>query len=233
MIAAGLVDAGAKVYIASRKLDVCRATAAELSPSGQCIALEANLSTEAGCLALADELRAAEPALHILVNNSGATWGAPLEEFPDSAWDRSFDLNVRAVFNLTRALLPALRAAGTHDDPARVVNIGSIDGLHVPTLETYAYSSSKAAVHHLTRVMARRLGPDHITVNAVAPGPFQSHMMRATLEASGDLLAAAAPMRRIGRPDDMAGVAIYLTSRAGAYVTGAVLPVDGGLVTTV
>jgi NAD(P)-dependent dehydrogenase (short-subunit alcohol dehydrogenase family) len=232
MIAAGLVDAGAKVYIASRKREVCEATAAELSARGTCIALAADLSSEEGCVALADAVLAAEPRLHVLVNNSGATWGAPLEEFPDAAWDRSFDLNVRAVFNLTRALLPALRAAGTADDPARVVNIGSIDGLHVPLLETYAYGSSKAALHHLTRVLARRLGPEHITVNAVAPGPFASHMMKATLEASGDALAASSPLGRIGRDDDMAGVAIYLASRAGAYVTGAVVPVDGGIVTT-
>jgi NAD(P)-dependent dehydrogenase (short-subunit alcohol dehydrogenase family) len=233
MLAAGLLGAGARVYLASRKLDVCRATAEELSAIGPCVALEADLSSEAGCLALAEQVRAAEPALHVLVNNSGATWGAPLEEFPDHAWDRSFDLNVRAVFNLTRALLPELRAAGTHDDPARVINVGSVDGLHVPNLETYAYSASKAALHHLTRVLAKRLGPEHVTVNAIAPGPFESHMMRATLAAVGDQLAASAPMRRIGRPDDMAGVAIYLAGRAGAYVTGAVLPVDGGLVTTV
>jgi NAD(P)-dependent dehydrogenase (short-subunit alcohol dehydrogenase family) len=233
MIAAGLVAAGATVYLASRKVDVCEATAAELSSAGTCVALGADLSSEAGCRALAEQIRTREPALHVLVNNSGATWGAPLEEFPDNAWDRSFDLNVRAVFNLTRALLPQLRAAGSHDDPARVINLGSVDGLHVPSLENYAYSASKAALHHLTRVLARRLGPEHITVNAVAPGPFESHMMRATLAAAGDQIAARTPLRRIGRPDDMAGVAIYLASRAGAYVTGAVLPVDGGLVTTV
>jgi NAD(P)-dependent dehydrogenase (short-subunit alcohol dehydrogenase family) len=232
MIAAGLVDAGAKVYIASRKREVCDATAAELSARGTCIALAADLSSEAGCLALAGEVLAAESALHVLVNNSGATWGAPLEEFPDAAWDRSFDLNVRGVFNLTRALLPALRAAGTADDPARVINIGSIDGLHVPVLETYAYGASKAALHHLTRVLARRLGPDHVTVNAIAPGPFESHMMKATLEAAGDQLAASSPLGRIGRPDDMAGAAIFLASRAGAYLTGAVIPVDGGIATT-
>jgi NAD(P)-dependent dehydrogenase (short-subunit alcohol dehydrogenase family) len=232
MIAEGFVDAGATVYIASRKLDVCEAAAAELSARGTCVALQAELSTETGCLALAAQLRDVEPALHVLVNNSGATWGAPLEEYPDAAWDRSFDLNVRAVFNLTRALLPELRAAATPDDPARVINVGSIDGLHVPALETYAYGASKAAVHHLTKVLARRLGGDRVTVNAIAPGPFQSRMMRATLEAAGDELAAASPLGRIGRPDDMAGVAVYLASRAGAYVTGAVIPVDGGIATT-
>jgi NAD(P)-dependent dehydrogenase (short-subunit alcohol dehydrogenase family) len=233
MIAEGLLAAGATVHIASRKLDVCRATAAELSAIGPCHAHQADLSTEAGCLALAGELRAATSVLHVLVNNSGAVWGAPLEEFPDAAWDRSLDLNVRAVFNLTRALLPELRAAGTAEDPARVINLGSIDGLHVPLLETYAYAASKAAVHHLTRVLAKRLGPEHIAVNAIAPGPFETRMMRATLEVAGDEMAAAAPLQRIGRPDDMAGAAVYLASRAGAYVTGAVLPVDGGIATTV
>lgn len=232
MIAEGLVRAGARVYIASRKLDVCEATAAELSRHGTCVALQADLSSEAGCRTLADAVREREPALHVLVNNSGATWGAPLDEFPDAAWDRSFDLNVRAVFTLTRALLPALRAAATADDPARVINIGSVDGLRVPLLETYAYSASKAAVHHLTRVLAGRFAGEHITVNAIAPGPFESHMMRATLATYGDELAASIPLRRIGRPDDIAGTVIYLSSRAGAYVNGVVLPVDGGIVGT-
>ncbi len=232
MIAAGLLSAGADVYIASRKLDVCQATADDLSRLGRCVALQADLSTEAGCVELAAAIREREAALHILVNNSGATWGAPLEQFPDRAWDRSLDLNVRAVFNLTRALMPELRAAATSDDPARVVNIGSIDGLHVPTLETYAYAASKAAVHHLTRMLAKRLAADNITVNAIAPGPFESQMMRATLDAVGDKLAAAIPRKRIGCPDDLSGAAIFLASPAGSYVTGAVLPVDGGIATT-
>ncbi|HEV8297174.1 MAG TPA: SDR family oxidoreductase, partial [Acidimicrobiales bacterium] len=154
-------------------------------------------------------------------------------EYPDAAWDRALDLNVRGVFNLTRALAPALAAAARPDDPARVINLGSVDGLHVPMLETYAYAASKAAVHHLTRVLAKTLGPRGITVNAIAPGPFESKMMHATLERSGAAIAARAPLGRIGTPDDMAGIAIYLASRAGAFVTGAVIPVDGGLVTTV
>jgi NAD(P)-dependent dehydrogenase (short-subunit alcohol dehydrogenase family) len=232
MLATGLLEAGASVVLASRKLDVCEATAAELGALGPVHALQADLSTTAGCLALAEQLRERAPRIHVLVNNAGATWGAPLDEFPDAAWDRSFDLNVRAVFTLTRALVPQLRAAATPGDPARVVNVGSIDGLHVPALETYAYAASKAALHHLTRVLARRLGPEGIAVNALAPGPFESKMMHATLEAFGDELAASSPLGRIGQPDDMAGAIVYLASRAAAYVTGAVLPVDGGIVTT-
>ena len=232
MIARGLLEAGARVYISSRKADGCAAAESELSKYGPVTAIAANLSTEAECLRLAGEIGGREQALNVLVNNAGATWGAPLEEFPAAAWDKVVDLNLKAPFFLTRAFLPLLAAAGTHDDPARVINIGSIDGLHVPSLPTYAYSASKAGLHHMTRVLARELGPRAITVNAVAPGPFESKMMAATLEAFGDEIAKGAPLRRIGRPDDMAGVAVYLASRAGAYVTGAVIPVDGGIATT-
>jgi NAD(P)-dependent dehydrogenase (short-subunit alcohol dehydrogenase family) len=233
MMARGLLEAGASVYISSRKADACALAATELSQFGQVSAIPADLSTEAECLRLAAEVGSHEQSVSILVNNAGATWGAPLEEFPASAWDKVVDLNLKSPFFLTRAFLPLLEAAGTHDDPARVINVGSIDGLHVPSLPTYSYSASKAGLHHLTRVLARELGPRKITVNAVAPGPFESKMMAATLAAAGDAIAAAAPLRRIGRPDDMAGVAVYLASRAGSYVTGAVIPVDGGLATTV
>lgn len=232
MIARGFVEAGAKVYISSRKADVCEEVAAELSRVGTCIPLPADLSTEDECRRLAEEIAGREPSLEILVNNAGANWGAPLAEFPDSAWDRVLDLNVKGVFHLTRYLVPTLAAASKPGDPARVINIGSIDGLHAPDLETYSYSTSKAAVHHLTRVLAKRLAREGITVNAIAPGPFESKMMAATLEAFGDAIVASCPLRRIGEPEDMAGTAIYLASRAGAYVTGAVLPVDGGLATT-
>jgi NAD(P)-dependent dehydrogenase (short-subunit alcohol dehydrogenase family) len=232
MMARGLLEAGARVYISSRKADACAAAARELGPCGTVTAIPANLSTEDECQRLAGAVGEHEQALHILVNNAGATWGAPLAEFPAVAWDKVLDLNLKAPFFLVRAFLPLLEAAGTHDDPARVINVGSIDGLHVNPLPTYAYSASKAGLHHLTRVLARELGPRHITVNAVAPGPFESKMMAATLKASGDAIAAAAPLRRIGRPDDMAGIAVYLAARAGAYVTGAVIPVDGGLATT-
>jgi len=231
MIARGFVEHGAKVYIASRKADVCEQVAKELSAEGTCIPLPADLSTESDCRRLASEIAEREAALHVLVNNAGANWGAPLEEYPDAAWDKVLALNVKSIFHLTRALVPQLENASTGEDPARVMNIGSIDGLQVPQLETYAYSSSKAAVHQLTRVLAKRLAP-RITVNAIAPGPFESKMMASTLERFGDAIAAGCPMQRIGRPDDMAGVAIYLASRAGAYVTGAVIPVDGGIWTT-
>jgi NAD(P)-dependent dehydrogenase (short-subunit alcohol dehydrogenase family) len=232
MIARGFVDAGAKVYISSRKAEVCDEVAAELSKTGECISLPADLSEPAECDRLAAEVAARDDALHVLVNNAGATWGAPIEEFPASAWDKVLDLNVKAPFLLTRALLPQLAAAGTADDPARVINIGSIDGIQVPLLETYSYSASKAAIHHLTRHLARQLGPRHITVNAVAPGPFESKMMAETLRNFGDAIARSSPLGRIGRPDDMAGVTIFLASRAGAYVTGAMIPVDGGIATT-
>jgi NAD(P)-dependent dehydrogenase (short-subunit alcohol dehydrogenase family) len=232
MIARGYVEAGATVYISSRKKDVCDEMAAELSKLGTCVSLPADLGTEAACIDLAAEIASRESRLHILVNNAGATWGAPLAEFPADAWDKVLDLNVKAPFFLTRALLPQLEAAATADDPARVINIGSIDAIQVPMLETYSYSSSKAAVHQLTRHLARSLGRKHITVNAIAPGPFESKMMAATLRDFGADIARSSPLGRIGRPDDMAGAAIYLASRAGAYVTGAVIPVDGGIATT-
>jgi NAD(P)-dependent dehydrogenase (short-subunit alcohol dehydrogenase family) len=232
MIARGLLQAGARVYISSRKPDACAAAEQELAQHGTVHAIPADLATEQECLRLAAEVGEREPSVHILVNNAGATWGAPLEEYPAAAWDKVTDLNLKAPFYLTRAFLALLEAAGTHDDPARVINIGSIDGLRVPSLPTYAYSATKAGLHHMTRVLARELGPRHITVNAIAPGPFESKMMAATLETFGEAIAQAAPLRRIGRPDDMAGVAIYLSARAGAYVTGAVIPVDGGIATT-
>jgi len=232
MIARGYVEAGAKVYISSRKAEVCDEVAAELSESGTCISIPADLSRDEECARLAEEMTAHEPALDILVNNAGATWGAPLADYPADAWDKVMTLNAKSPFLLTRALVPALRAAATAEDPARVINIGSIDGIQVPMMETYAYSASKAAVHQLTRHLARQLGRHNITVNAVAPGPFESKMMAATLRDFRESIEQSSPLRRIGRPDDMAGVAIYLASRAGSYVTGAVIPVDGGIATT-
>ncbi|WP_208029621.1 SDR family oxidoreductase [Rhabdothermincola sediminis] len=233
MIARGFVEAGARVVISSRKADVCAQVAEELGRIGECVAMPADLSTADECRRLAAEVSSHfDGSLGILVNNAGANWGAPLAEFPDSAWDRVLDLNVKGVFHLTRALVPSLATAGSPTDPARVINIGSIDGLRVPEFETYSYSTSKAAVHHLTRVLAKRLARDHITVNAIAPGPFESKMMAATLDAFGDVIRAQCPLGRIGEPDDMAGTAIFLSSKAGSYLTGAVIPVDGGIATT-
>ena len=232
MIARGYVENGAKVYIASRKKDVCEKVAAELSQHGECTAIAADLSTESGCQSLGDEIIQREGQLDVLVNNAGANWGEDLATFPDAAWDRVLNLNVKAIFHLTRHLVPALSKAGSESDPARVINIGSIDGLKAPSLETYSYSASKAAVHHMTRVLAKKLAPQHITVNAVAPGPFQSKMMRATLEQFGDAIAQTNPLGRIGQDEDMAGIAIFLASRASAYMTGTVIPVDGGITAT-
>jgi NAD(P)-dependent dehydrogenase (short-subunit alcohol dehydrogenase family) len=228
MIARGFVEAGARVIISSRKADVCDEVAAELSKVGECEAIPADLSSEAECRRLAEAVAARLSSLDILVNNAGATWGAPLDQFDEAAWERVLALNVKGVYHLTKFLVPLLEAAGSADQPARVINIGSIDGIRVPMLETYSYSASKAAVHMLTRHLAKRLAPA-ITVNAIAPGPFESKMMAATLDAFGEQIAAAAPLKRIGRPDDMAGAAIFLASRAGAYLTGAVVPVDGGI----
>jgi NAD(P)-dependent dehydrogenase (short-subunit alcohol dehydrogenase family) len=228
MIARGYVEAGARVYISSRKADVLDEVAAELSKVGECHAIAADLSAEAECRRLAEAIAARESSLAVLVNNAGATWGAPLEQFDEAAWERALALNVKGVFHLTKFLVPLLEEAGTAEDPARVINIGSIDGLRVPLMDNYSYSASKAAVHMLTRHLAKRLAP-RVTVNAIAPGPFESKMMAATLEAFGEQIAAGTPLKRIGRPDDMAGAAIYLASRAGAYLTGAVIPVDGGI----
>ena len=232
MIARGFAERGARVYVSSRKADACEAVAAELSESGSCFSLPADLSTLEGVFGLAREMTERERALDVLVNNAGANWGEPFEQFPESGWDKVMALNVKSIFFLTRELAPALRRAATQESPARVINIGSVDGLKVPGLETYAYSASKAAVHHMTRVLAAKLAPDDITVNAIAPGPFESKMMAATLEAAGEMIARTNPRKRIGVPDDMAGVTVFLASQAAAYITGAVIPVDGGISTT-
>jgi NAD(P)-dependent dehydrogenase (short-subunit alcohol dehydrogenase family) len=231
MIARGLVQAGVRVVIASRKADDIEAAAAELRAFGECEAIPADLSTPDGAGALAEAVRARFDALHILVNNSGATWGAPLEEFPASGWDRVIHTNLEGMFHLTVGLLPALRAAASAEDPARVINIGSIDGIRVPLVENYSYSASKAAVHMLTRHLGRRLASEQITVNAIAPGPFESKMMAFMLDTPEKRaeVSRMVPLGRIGRPDDAAGLAIFLASRAGSYLTGAVIPLDGGI----
>jgi NAD(P)-dependent dehydrogenase (short-subunit alcohol dehydrogenase family) len=231
MITRGLLEAGAKVIISARKADQLAMADQEFSKIGWCKGFAADLSTVDGCRKLADFVGTQYDSLNILVNNAGATWGATLASFTEDAWDKVVDTNIKGPFFLTQALVPLLKKAGTADDPARIINVGSIDGLHVNPLEHYPYSASKAGIHHLTRALALNLAPT-VTVNAIAPGPFESKMMAATLAAAGDAIAASTPMKRIGRPDDMAGVAIYLSSRAGAYVTGAVIPVDGGIATT-
>ncbi|MFY9783553.1 MAG: SDR family oxidoreductase [Acidimicrobiales bacterium] len=227
MIARGFVEAGAVVYISSRKAEVGDALAKELSKIGPCTSLPADLSKESECQRLASEIAEREAHLDVLVNNAGATWGAPMDEYDEVAFERVLALNVKGVFHLTKFLRPLLEVNATAESPSRVINIGSIDGIHVPSMETYAYSASKAAVHQLSRHLAKFLAP-LVTVNAIAPGPFESKMMRATLEAHGDAIAAATPMKRIGKPSDMAGAAIFLASPAASYITGAVLPVDGG-----
>jgi NAD(P)-dependent dehydrogenase (short-subunit alcohol dehydrogenase family) len=231
MIARGYVAAGVRVYISSRKADACQRLADELSELGTCVPVPADLSTPEGARQLADVVAEREPEVHVLVNNAGASWGAPLDEYPVDGFDKVMDLNVRGVFLLTQALAPQLRAAATPDDPARVINVGSIDGgFHVPPYEAYAYSASKAAVHQLTRHLGRFLAADHVTVNAIAPGLFPSKMTEFLFEHEEQLVANI-PLGRAGRPEDMAGVAIYLASPAGAYTTGAIIPVDGGTAT--
>ncbi|ASF07533.1 putative oxidoreductase [Nocardia brasiliensis NBRC 14402] len=232
MIARGLLQAGARVVVSSRKPETCAQAQRLLSEFGDVRAIPADLSRHDECRRLADLVEADSPRLDILVNNAGAMWREPLATFPDEAWDTVLDLNLKTPFWLVQALLPALRKAGVADDPARVINIGSIAAIHVAESPNYSYASSKAALHQLTRVLARELGPEHVTVNAVAPGPFPSQMMASTLDAVGDTIAAKAPLRRLGRDDDMAGVAVFLASRAGAYLTGAIIPVDGGIATT-
>jgi NAD(P)-dependent dehydrogenase (short-subunit alcohol dehydrogenase family) len=231
MIAGGLLDAGARVVISSRKVEDLERTAAELSTRGECHAIPADLSTPEGAVALAGATQEQFPSLHILVNNAGATWGAPLEEFPASGWDRVIHTNLEGIFHLTVALLPALRTSAGEEDPARVINLGSIDGLRVPVTENYSYSASKAGVHMLTRHLAKRLASEHITVNAIAPGPFESKMTAFMLDSTDarEMVERMVPLGRIGRPDDAAGLVLFLASRAGSYLTGVVIPLDGGI----
>src|ERR1700727_2338331 len=231
MIARGLVEAGARVIVSSRKSADVQAAAAELAALGDCEAIPGGISTRDGALALAAATQERFPSLDILVNNAGAVWGAPLEEFPQDGWDKVIHTNVEGIFHLTVALLPALRESAAAEDPARVINIGSIDGLRTPSVENYSYSASKAAVHMLTRHLAKRLAGEHITVNAIAPGPFESKMMAFLLDTPEKRAEVDRhiPLGRIGRPDDAAGLTVFLASRAGSYLTGAVIPLDGGI----
>lgn len=230
MIARGFVDAGVKTYISSRKAEACERAAAELSETGVCIPLAHDLGTTAEVHALAADIAARETKLDFLINNAGAAWAEPFERYSEAGWDKVVDLNLKAIFLLTQALLPQLRTAGTAKDPARVVNVGSIDGILSPHLESYAYSASKAGVHHLTRNLAKHLARDNINVNAIAPGPFDTKMLAPVLATQRAALETSVPRGRIGEDDDMIGAAIFLCSRASSFVTGAVLPVDGGIV---
>jgi NAD(P)-dependent dehydrogenase (short-subunit alcohol dehydrogenase family) len=233
MIASGLVANGVRTYITARKAEACDAAAAELSAHGECISIPADLSTADGLASFVAALTERESQIDILVNNAGAAWGAPLGEFPEVGFDKVLDINVKAPFMLTQALLPQLRAGATADDPARVIMIGSIDGIRVPFGDNYSYSASKAGVHMLGRHLASHLVKEHITVNSIAPGPFESKMMAYRLADpdSRRMVEASVPRQRIGSPEDVAGTVIFLASRAGAYTTGAVIPVDGGIST--
>jgi NAD(P)-dependent dehydrogenase (short-subunit alcohol dehydrogenase family) len=232
MIAAGFLAQGAaRVYITARKAGPCEETAKELSTTygGECIALPIDISTMAGIEMLASEIKTREPKLDILVNNAGAAWGAEFDEFPESGWDKVMNLNVKTPFFLTKALAAPLRAAATAKRPAKVINIASIDGIFVNPMETYSYAASKSGLIHLTRRMAAKLIKDHIVVSAIAPGPFKSDMNRAARDNS-DAVAERVPAGRIGYDEDMAGTAIFLAARAGDYVVGATIAVDGGIV---
>lgn len=231
MITEGLLREGAAVLISSRKQDDLDAAVTELSPLGEISAFAADLGRTDGVAALAAHVADRHAALHVLVNNAGANWGAPVEDFPAAAWDKVMAVNVKAMFGLTQALLPQLRAASTDDDPARVVNVGSSDGLRAPQpgINNFSYSASKAAVHVLTQQLATTLAPQ-VLVNAIAPGLFESKMTTGLLAFGEDAVAAQIPVRRIGRPADMAGIATFLAGPSSTYITGAVIPVDGGVV---
>ncbi len=226
-IAEGFIGQGAKVYISSRKADACFATAAELGPN--CIALPQDVSTVAGCKALAAQLAEHESKLDILVNNAGAAWGAPFDSFPESGWDKVMDLNVKSPFFLTQALFEPLKAAASAGQPAKVINITSIDGQRLNPWETYSYQTSKAALIYMTKVLAARLVKDGINMTSIAPGAYPSEMNKAARD-HGDAVAASIPSKRLGVAEDLAAAAIYLASRAGDYVVGDTITVDGGLV---
>lgn len=232
MIARGFVKNGVKVYISSRKTDACLRAAEELSKFGICVPLAHDLGTLAEVHKLADELKTHEIKLDFLINNAGAAWAEPIEKYSEEGWDKVMNINLKATFFLTQALLPLLKSAATKENPARVVNIGSIDGILQPTLESYAYSASKAAVHHLTHHLAKHLARENINVNAIAPGPFETKMLAPVLAAGRDTILASMPRGRIGEENDMIGAAIFFCSKASSFVTGQILAVDGGITTS-
>ena len=228
MIAAEFVRRGVRTYITARKAEACLETAKELSEHGECIAVPQDLSTMDGINAFVDEVSSREDRLDILINNAGAAWGAPFDEFPESGWDKVMNLNVKSVFFLTQKMAPLLRAAASPEQPAKVINIASIDGIHNARIETYSYSASKAGVIHLTRRVAKRLVEENIHVNAIAPGAFASDM-NVWARDNPDEVANRIPAQRVGVPDDIAGTAVFMCSRAGDYLVGITIPVDGGV----
>ncbi len=228
MIAEEFVHRGVRTYITARKAEVCEQTAAVLSEFGECIALPKDLSTTEGIGEFVAELKKRESKIDILVNNAGTAWGAPFDEFPEKGWDKVMNINLKSVFFLTQQLAPLLRAAASAEQPAKVINIASIDGIFVTDMETYSYVSSKAGLIHLTRRLAKRLVSENINVNAIAPGAFASDMNTFARD-EPDKVAKFVPSNRLGRPDDMAGTAVYMASRAGDYLVGITLTVDGGV----
>ena len=228
MIAEGFVRNGVKTYISSRKSEACDKKAEELSKFGECISIPADLTDINEMDKLVSKIKEKETNLNILVNNAGAAWGASFDDFPETGWDKVMDTYVKSVFFLTQKLAAILELSASASDPSRIINIGSIDGIGIPRAETYSYPASKAAVHQLTRVLANRLASRNINVNAIAPGPFQSNMMAHTLEEFGEEIKSSVPRGRIGIPEDMAGTSIFLSSRASSYITGSIIPVDGG-----
>ena len=236
MIAESFVRNGVKTYITSRKEEILQNTAREFSKFGKCIAISADLSETEGILKFIKEIKAVEGKIDILINNAGTSWGAPIEEFPEQGWDKVMDTNVKGVFFLTQKLLPLLKASGNAEDPARVINIGSIDGIKTGLFDAFSYGPSKAALHHLTRVLAASLVKDHIIVNAIAPGPFPTWMLSTGVGSGGDVdidwsvVGDTNPRGRVGTAEDIAGLAIFLSSRAGAYTVGQTITCDGGVV---
>ena len=239
MIAAGFVANGARVYISSRKAEACDAAAQRIRDQygGECISLPADLSQMEGIEAVVGEISGREKQLDILVNNAGATWGAPIDEFPEKGWDKVMDINVKSIFFLTQKLLPLLRVSASPEDPARVINVGSVDGIKTPGFDNFSYGPSKAAVHHLTRQLAAHLVRQDIIVHAIAPGPFPTWMLSAGVGFGGEVegqdwegIGKANPRGRVGTPEDIAGLAIFLASRAGAFTVGETITCDGGSV---
>jgi 2-deoxy-D-gluconate 3-dehydrogenase len=232
MIASGLLANGVKVYITARKEKPLFLKAKELSEkyNAECIAVPCDLGAMEGIDQFADFMSSKEKHINFLINNAGASWGEPYAEYSEKGWDKVMDLNVKTIFYLTQKLTPLLKIVGNQEDPSRVINIGSVDGLNVPVIEAYAYGTSKAAVHHLTRIMAKRLVGENILVNAIAPGPYESMMLGAAVNHDYSIIESRNPRKRVGSPEDIAGLVIFLCSRAGAYTVGTIIPSDGGLV---